>query len=131
MNSQKLNRKTFWIWIGVLLVAKVLIGTVVATQFEAGSGSSDGSFLRSLDTGVAIGIAFAVGGRFRDAGWPGWLGIVLTLLIMMVLPVVALFVVMPKGDAALGDLFGTVGIVSTVLLLALIGVAGSRPSVAG
>jgi uncharacterized membrane protein YhaH (DUF805 family) len=126
--SPQLNRKHFWIWIGCLVVAKLAIdfGFMLSPALRS---------LTSVDTVIVIFIALAIGARFRDAGWPRWLGIVLTLLIMLVLPVALMFAVlmqnggidMPAADPV--DAFPWyVGWPSTICMIVLIVIAGTRPS---
>ena len=52
--------------------------------------------VRYVDTPIVIALAFVVGGRFADGGWPRWLGIVLVFLIMFVLPLIILFAADPQ-----------------------------------
>jgi uncharacterized membrane protein YhaH (DUF805 family) len=121
--SSQLNRKHFWIWIGCLVAAKLAVdvGLILSPELH---------FLSSVDTVMVIFIAVAIGARFRDIGWPRWLGIVLTLLIMLVLPLVLLFaVLMQKGGIDTIDALPSyVGWSSTFCMIVLIVIAGTRPS---
>jgi hydrogenase-4 membrane subunit HyfE len=85
--------------------------------------------VRYVDTPVAIALAFVVGARFADAGWPRWLGITLVVLIMLVLPVIILIASgpQPQGSSPLDALPSMMWLV-TVALLVLVIVAGIRPS---
>jgi peptidoglycan/LPS O-acetylase OafA/YrhL len=107
----------------VLLVLK--FGIVMAVEFSPAA-----MFLvRYVDTPVAIALAFVVGARFADAGWPRWLGITLVVLIMLVLPVIILIASgpQPQGSSPLDALPSMMWLV-TVALLVLVIVAGIRPS---
>jgi hypothetical protein len=125
-----LNRKQFWIWIACLSLAKVASGLSVAFASPESSG-----FLNYIDTVLAVFIAMTIGARFNDIGWRRWLGIVITLVIMVVLPLALLFaLISPNGarhaiPANPADaLPWYVGWSSTICLIALIVVAGTRPS---
>jgi uncharacterized membrane protein YhaH (DUF805 family) len=117
MNRQ-LGRGQFWIAIAVLLAIKFGIAFALAAGTKL-------ALLGYADTTTVVVLALVMGGRFKDAGWYRWLGIVLTLLIMMILPAVILFSTHPP----LGEFPPTLAI-STAALLILIVVAGSRPSAA-
>jgi uncharacterized membrane protein YhaH (DUF805 family) len=126
--SSRLNRQYFWVWIGCLVVAKLAVdfGFILSPELH---------FLTSIDTVIVIFIAIAIGARFRDIGWPRWLGIVLTLLIMLVLPIVLLFAVLiPNGGIDTNatnpiDAFPWYfGWSSTFCMIVLVVIAGTRPS---
>jgi hypothetical protein len=113
-----LNRKQFWAWIGGLLVAKIAIGSLLAMSAPASSP------LGFIDTGIGVVIAVVIGARFKDIGWYAAVGIVMTAVIMFALPLVLLITIAPKDPITLGY----IGWLSTVCLIVLIVVAGTRPS---
>jgi uncharacterized membrane protein YhaH (DUF805 family) len=126
--SSRLNRQYFWIWIGCLVVAKLAVDFGFFSLPEL-------HFLSSIDTVIVIFVAIAIGARFRDIGWPRWLGIVLTLLIMLVLPMVLVFAVLMQQDGIdtaptnpIDALPWYVGWSSTLCMIVLIVIAGTRPS---
>jgi uncharacterized membrane protein YhaH (DUF805 family) len=114
----QLNRKKFWAWISGLLVAKFAIGSLLVMS---GPAAKQFGF---IDTGIAIAIAVVIGARFKDIGWYTAIGFVMTAVIMFVLPFVLLIAIAPKDSMTLGY----IGWPSTLCLVALIIVAGTRPS---
>jgi hypothetical protein len=123
-----LNRKQFWIWIACLLLVKLATGISFVL-------SEDSHILSYIDTVLAVFIAMTIGARFNDIGWRRWLGIVIALLIMVVLPIALLFAwIIPSGalDKSAVDAFDALpwyfGWSSTVCLIVLIVVTGTRPS---
>jgi uncharacterized membrane protein YhaH (DUF805 family) len=115
--NPRLNRKQFWIWIGGLFAAKIAVFSVLTV-------APTSQPISYIDTLIALFIAMAIGARFKDIGWPPALGIVLTFLIMVVLPLALLFATAPKDPIALQY----VGWATTACLFALVVVAGTRPS---
>jgi hypothetical protein len=120
-----LGRKPYWIFVAILMGLKV--GLIVAIEYVPQTLSA----LRSIDTGLVVGLAIVVGARFADIGWSRWLGITLVVLIMLVLPVVLIFAAPPKVSGPLGsplDALPDLIWISTVALVVLLVVAGSKRS---
>src|SRR5262249_26468018 len=118
--KSRMNRRQFWVWIGCLLAVKYALAILLVVSPELG-------VLGAVDIVVVLFVALTIGARFRDTGWPGWVGILLTLMIMLVLPLVLLFAVISNRAATnpIEAFPGYVGWSSTVSLLALIIVAGT------
>jgi hypothetical protein len=131
MANWRLNRLWFWILVAAYFAIKIPLGQSVVANFDAPK-----NFASVLDTWLVIALAFAVGARLNDAGLNRNLGIGLTFLITVVLPLALLFgyfAVFPKPAGATGskqefmDLFGTISLVPLVLLIALLVWTGTRP----
>jgi hypothetical protein len=52
-----------------------------------------------VDTGLIVVMAMALAGRFRDIGWPVWIGPTFMLGTMLVLPMLVLFYMISIGAA--------------------------------
>jgi hypothetical protein len=76
----QLNRFSFWLWTVPIVTAHVLLILAVA------NGARVGPF----DTVLIVLLAAVVAGRFRDIGWPVWLGPAFILVTMLGIPVVAM-----------------------------------------
>ena len=124
MRSWRLARKPYWVAVVILLVLK--FGLVISPDFVPAMTK----LMRYVDTPLMIVLAFVVGARFADAGWPRWLGIVLFFLISVGLPVLLVIATAPvlRSQNPLDDLPSMFGLVTAVLFALLI-VAGIRPSV--
>jgi hypothetical protein len=86
----RIDRKLYWIGLGLLLCLSALIAAV--------QGTSLASWPTAMGTPPAVGLALLVGGRLDDAGCSPWVGIGLTV------PIVA--VVSTIVDVALGAPLG-------------------------
>ena len=120
-----LGRKPYWIFVAILMGLKV--GLIVAIEYVPQTLSA----LRSMDTGLVVGLAIVVGARFADIGWSRWLGITLVVLVMLVLPVVLIFVSPPVLSGPLAsplDAMSDLMWISTVALIILLVVAGAKRS---
>jgi len=120
-----LGRKPYWIFVAILIGLKV--GLIVAIEYAPQTFNA----LRSIDTGLAVGLAIVVGARFADIGWSRWLGITLVVLVMLVLPVVLIFVSPPVVSGPLAsplDALPDLIWISTVALIVLLVVAGAKRS---
>ena len=129
--QSNVTRKQFWIWICCLLAAKIALVVFIDLSPQ------NASVAKPLDTVIVIFIATTIGARFNDIGWRRWLGIAITLVIMIALPLVVLFAVVipndslnkvPAGGSPLDVLPWYVGWSSTACLVVLLAIAGSRPS---
>jgi uncharacterized membrane protein YhaH (DUF805 family) len=123
-----LTRKEFWIRMAWLLPAKFALTFVALLMLT--STKTSGPF-GAMDTMIAVFIAITIGARFHDIGWRRWLGVLLTLVLMLGLPIVTLIAVamsnsLPHGANPFDVWY--VGTPSTIGLLVLIVVAGSWPS---
>jgi hypothetical protein len=76
----QLNRLSFWLWTIPIVIVHELLNIVVA------KGARVGTF----DTVVILLLAYVVACRFRDIGWPAWLGPVFILVTMLVIPAVVM-----------------------------------------
>jgi hypothetical protein len=131
MNKLIIDRRIFWIVIAIWVLGKAVL--VFAIESYPGSLQT----LRAVETGLTVTLAFSVGGRFADFGWSRWLGIGLTFLIFVILPMVVLL-----GDYAVfglpkpvpGDPLSVIpdhfGWMTLLLMVPFVLWAGTRPSIA-
>ena len=120
-----LGRRRFWMWVAIILALK--IGVVVAVMMAPQSFS----FLSHSDTWLMLALAFVVGARFADVGWPRWIGITLVVLITFVVPIALILIQPSKANLQAEnpvDRMPDLAWVSTLALVLLLVVAGSRPS---
>jgi hypothetical protein len=125
MRNWRLTRGPYWAVVVVLLVVKVVL--VMGIELKPDVFMP----LRSIDTGIMVGLAFAVAGRFADAGWPRWPAFVLIILISFVMSLVILIASGPqrRGPSFLDSVPSLIWL-STVALFALLIVAGVKRSAA-
>jgi len=76
----QLNRLSFWLWTVPIVVVHVLLSVAV----------ENGARVGPFDTVLILLLAAVVAGRFRDIGWPAWLGPVFILVTMLGIPAVAM-----------------------------------------
>ena len=120
-SSKRLDRPTFWMW-----AVPIVLGHLVLT-FLMVSGTA--SSLGSLDTGLIIFLAIALARRFRDIGWPAWIGPTILLVTMLGLPILVLGVaIMNNAGGQIMQWLSLYGMIAGPLNLVLLIVAGSVPS---
>jgi len=114
-----LNRAAFWPWAICLVLGHVLLTLATIS----------GAKLGALDSLVVIALALAVGARFRDIGWPAWIGVSFILLTMVVgtLGVTAYAIANNLRPAQFMEAMNVYGWFSGPLNLALLVLAGSMP----
>ena len=124
MRNWRLARKPYWVAVAIFLMLR--LGLAIALDFVPATMP----VLRHVDTPLVIVLAFIVGARFADAGWPRWLGIALVFLVSVVLPImlVIAMALALKIQNPFDDLMPVLWLV-TAALIALLIVAGIRPSV--
>jgi hypothetical protein len=124
MKNCFVDRKIFWIFIGVFVAFK--IGLVLAIEYAP----STLSILKHADTGMMIALVFVIGARFADIGWRRWLGIVLALLFAIVLPMLLFFISIiwspPSRGGNVLDIIPESTAISTLILVILVIVAGVK-----
>jgi hypothetical protein len=115
-----LDRSSFWMWARALIVAHIVLA-VVASKGITGAGG--------LDTVVIIFLARAVAGRFRDIGWPVWIGPTFLIVTMLILPlaVAGLGISSHAAPAVVLQLLNLTGLIVGLANLALVVIAGLVP----
>jgi len=114
----RVDRASFWVLVLILCLAKTAV-------FQIGTMNPTASFLSALDMIVIVAIAATVSARFRDIGWPIWIGVTIVLLCMIVVPFGAFEVVVGLGvQADLLAVMNAVTIATMVVIVALLIVAG-------
>jgi len=92
----RLDRPTFWMWVIPIALAHLLLSMLAASSMSLGVTSPWGT----MDTLVIFVLAMAIAGRFRDIGWPSWIGGLFPVVTMLLLPFAALVYEISAGNAA-------------------------------
>jgi hypothetical protein len=87
----RIDRGTFWLWAVPIVFVHGLFGVAAAYNVQTSLGA--------VDTGLIVVMAMALAGRFRDIGWPVWIGPTFMLGTMLVLPMALLFFMISMGTA--------------------------------
>jgi hypothetical protein len=107
-------------WTVPLVAARVFLGFMAANHA--------GRSLGSIDTGLVLGLAFVLAARFRDIGWPAWIGPAILLGTVLVVPLVVLgFAVANNAGDQMMEWLTLYGFASGIVNLVLLIVAGSMP----
>ena len=116
---ERLERDDFWLW-AVCLVS----GHIVLSLLSAGGGP-----FGAVDTLAIVALAMVLGARFRDIGWPVWIGPTFMLVTMLALPLAAVgYAIATKlSPPALLNLMNAIGLVAGPANLLLLIVAGFIP----
>jgi hypothetical protein len=119
-SAKRLDRPTYWMWAVPLAAGHVILGMIMMS----GAASSVGS----IDTGLIIGLAYVLAARFRDIGWPVWIGPTILIGTMLGLPFLVLGIAIANhaGDQMMQWL-SLYGLISGPVNLVLLIVAGSVP----
>jgi hypothetical protein len=114
---ERLDRDDFWLWAVCLVFAHIVL-----TLLSAGGGP-----FGALDTLAIVALALVVGARFRDIGWPVWIGPTFMLVTMLALPLVAVgyAIATNLSPPELLKLMNAIGLVAGPTNLLLLIVAGS------
>jgi hypothetical protein len=121
----RLDQPTFWMWVIPIALAHLLLSMLAASSMSLGVTSPWGT----MDTLVIFVLAMAIAGRFRDIGWPSWIGGLFPVVTMLLLPFAALVYEISAGNAAqhFPESLIAVGQFSLAANSLLIIVAGSVP----
>jgi uncharacterized membrane protein YhaH (DUF805 family) len=120
-SPKRLGRRTFWMWVVLLVLGHVLaIGMIPP-------GSAAPLAMIGIDDVILILLAIALARRFRDIGWPVWIGPTI-LLVTIGLPFLGIGIAMMNhaGDQIMQWL-PLYGLISGPLNLVLLIVAGFVP----
>jgi hypothetical protein len=118
---ERTDQPTFWLYAVPLVLAHLALGFILTKGSNGGLGG--------IDTVVIIALAAVVGGRFKDIGWPGWIGPTFMLGTMLVIPIlVAAYAITNRlpPDQFMA-LMNPVGLVVGVANFVLLVVAGTMP----
>jgi uncharacterized membrane protein YhaH (DUF805 family) len=117
---KRLDRPAFWMWPFPLIVGHLFLAVSIAAGLP-GSGT--------IDTVIVIFLAGVLVSRFRDIGWPGWIGPSFMVVTMVLFPLAAAFYAgankLPPDR--LMELLSRIGLIAGPLNLLLVVVAGSVP----
>jgi uncharacterized membrane protein YhaH (DUF805 family) len=112
-----IDRRTYWI------VAALVVGIQFGGGLLAGERLIGPTLVRAIDYGTTIVLAAILAKRFRDFGWPGWLGVA-ALVVTAALPI-ALYIYLNGGIITRDQIFDSwIGTSSTLLFGALLIAAG-------
>jgi hypothetical protein len=119
---ERLDRPTFWQWAVCLVIAHIVLTLLAAA----------GGAFGAVDSLAIIALALVVGARFRDIGWPVWIGPTLMLVTMLALPLVATGYAIANhlGTPEFLTLMNAIGLLVGPANLLLLIVAGSVPGTA-
>jgi hypothetical protein len=117
----QLDRRSFWMW-AIPLTAAHLLLMILSVQGFKGLGP--------LDTVLIFVLAGILARRFRDIGWPVWIGPSFLIVTMLVVPLVAAGygIASRAPPAQLLQWIGQIGQISGPANLLLLVLAGSVPS---
>src|SRR6266581_1947580 len=87
----RIDRGTFWLWAIPIVFAHGLFAVAMAYNVQTSLGP--------VDTGLIVVLAMALAGRFRDIGWPVWIGPTFMLGTMLAIPMAVLFCMISIGTA--------------------------------
>jgi hypothetical protein len=106
----------------VALIAAHIVLAVVATNTNGTPG------IGGIDTVVIILLARALAGRFRDIGWPVWIGPTFMIVTMLILPLVVVGVAISSHSAPTAVLqwLNPTGLIVGLANLALVVVIAGR-----
>src|SRR5438105_12069805 len=93
---KQLDRRSFWMWAIGIAAARLLSAILASSSMAGGSSGPWGA----VDTVVVFLLAAALAGRFRDIGWPPWIGAWFPIATMAILPLVAVIYEIAAGSAA-------------------------------
>ena len=119
---ERLDRPTFCLW-AICLVAAHIVLTLL---------TMNGAPFGAMDSLVVVALALVVGARFRDVGWPVWIGVTFVLVTMLALPLVATGYAIASGLSTpmFMDLMNRIGLFAGPVNLLLLVVAGAVPGTA-
>jgi hypothetical protein len=115
----RLDRGSFAMWALALIAAHIVLA-VVTTNGTPGIGG--------IDTVVIILLARALAGRFRDTGWPVWIGSTFMIVTMLILPLAVVGVAISSHSAPTAVLqwLNPTGLIVGLADLALVVVIAGR-----
>jgi hypothetical protein len=122
----QLDRRSFWIWTIPIVTAHCLLAIALANGTIVGP-------LGPMDTLLIVLLAVVLVGRFRDIGWPTWIGASFLIATVLVLPAVALLYAIVSSDKAhefprFVILIGRFTVPANILLLVVAGCVPGRPT---
>ena len=121
-SPKRLDRRTFWMWVVLLVLGHVLANVSMPRDSAALMP------MIGIDEVILILLAIALTRRFRDIGWPVWIGPTI-LLITIGLPFLGIGIIamMNQGGDQIMQWLPLYGLISGPLNLVLLIVAGFVP----
>jgi len=119
---ERLDRSTFFLWAFCLVAAHIVL-TLLTMK---------GAPFGAVDSLAVVALALVVGARFRDIGWPVWIGVTFVLVTMLALPLAATGYAIASGLSTpmFVDLMNRIGLFVGPVNLLLLVVAGAVPGTA-
>ena len=117
----RIDRRTFWLWAIPIVCVHGLFAIAAVHNVKTSLGG--------VDTALIVVLAMALVGRFRDIGWPVWIGPTFLLGTMLVIPMVIFFFMASIGTAGSAFLpaLSVYGVFSGLGNLVLLVLAGCVP----
>ena len=130
-SRKRLDRPSFWKWAIPLVLGSWVLSILplggVARSLGLNSAVSVGLTVALARLVLIVLLALALARRFRDIGWPAWIGPTILLVTMLGLPVVFLVYAGVTSDEDILEWAPTVAWISDSLSLLLLIVAGFVP----
>jgi hypothetical protein len=126
--GKRLDRPTYWELVVPLVFGHVILSSLLVPGSATGLGSVDTIVLGAVDTIVLGWLARTLARRFRDIGWPAWIGPTILLITMVVPPLVIVGIAIAShAGAKVMGWWSLYGLLFGPLNFALLVVAGSLP----
>ncbi len=123
-SPKRLDRPTFWMWTVPLVVGHVVLTIVLTILGASGAVRS----LGAVDTVLIVFLARVLAWRFRDIGWPVWIGPTILLGTMLGLPFLILgYAIASHAGGRIMQWIWLVGVIAGPANIVLLIVAGSVP----
>jgi hypothetical protein len=123
-SSNRLDRPTFWMWVVPLVLGHFFLAFLTLSDIA-------GAFAY-FDNVLFIFLAIALARRFRDIGWPVWIGPTILLVTMLALPFLfyGLAIANHAGDeiVPLLSLYGLLAGLANLVLLVVAGSVSGKPA---
>ncbi|HEY4919980.1 MAG TPA: hypothetical protein VII40_07740 [Xanthobacteraceae bacterium] len=117
---KRLDRPSFWMWAVPLVLGHLVLGFIMMNGNIGPFGV--------VDTLIIVWLARALASRFRDIGWPVWIGPTILLVTMLGLPFLVLgYGIMSGAGDQIMQWFSLIGLIAGPVNLVLLIVAGSVP----
>src|SRR5262249_26123849 len=132
-----LDRPSFWKWAILLVLGLVVLVIPDVNGVVRSVGGKDRDIVAIVATAMAfvrlvlmVLLAIALARRFRDIGWPAWIGPTILLVTMLCPPLFITGYLFATYDSEILKWRPTVGWISASVSLVLLIVAGAMPGTA-
>lgn len=127
---KRLDRPSFWKWAIPLVLGIVVLPILRVSSVARSVGGINAVVIVVSAIGIVrlvliVLLAVALARRFRDIGWPAWIGPTILLVTMVGLPILVVGSATATYDSTLLEWVPTIGWISDSVSLVLLIVAGS------